>query len=238
MSDYVAQSRPVVITGATTHWKALNFSHEQGWTNERLRQVIGKKGVHVKVSDDGRFEGPEAGELWPGGLDALEDIPPEILGQMQSPELVLVRPAAVDMTFNSFLDMMYDSSCDDEGATCWRPPASLYIEYLSMDSYVKELDDDIASFPFATPLTGEKRHFWFGNGRTLGKMHFDPYDNLLCPVSGSKHLTLIAPHRNEQLYEGHMREALLHYDLDSGVRCVIACARSRTVESLTVCVTR
>ncbi len=49
-------------------------------------------------------------------------------------------------------------------------------------------------------------------GRTLGKLHFDPYDNFMCMVSGAKQFLIFEPHHNEQLYEGHIREAQLTYE--------------------------
>ena len=62
----------------------------------------------------------------------------------------------------------------------------------------------------------EHQNIWLGNGKTLGRLHFDPYDNLLTMVAGQKHVDLFAPHRNERLYEGHIREAQLEFSLDTG----------------------
>ena len=31
----------------------------------------------------------------------------------------------------------------------------------------------------AAALTQEHLNIWLGNGRTVGKLHFDPFDNLL-----------------------------------------------------------
>jgi hypothetical protein len=57
-------------------------------------------------------------------------------------------------------------------------------------------------------------YLWIGDGRTVGKMHFDPYDNILVQLSGSKKFLLIDPSQNERLYEGHMREAEIECDVD------------------------
>lgn len=37
-------------------------------------------------------------------------------------------------------------------------------------------------------------------------------------VAGAKSVTLFRPNRNVELYEGHMREAILDFDTHSGVR--------------------
>lgn len=275
MDNYVTASQPVVVTDATTHWPAVSAN---AWSNAELRRLIGSQRVHVKVSDDGRFEGPEDIRRWVSDIGHEPDVPDFVRDRLQSPELVLVRPAAVDMSFNDFLDFMYAGSAHHaqrggggggegnatgvEGSVCAdgadasasscapalsagadvdvdgsesvaaataagaagaagtapgrRAPASLYIEYLSMDGYVKELNEHVTDFKFAARLTNGKRHFWFGNGNTTGKLHFDGYDNMLSPVAGSKHLTLIGPHRNEDVYEGHMMETMLAWDADTG----------------------
>ena len=58
-------------------------------------------------------------------------------------------------------------------------------------------------------LKGGKAHFWLGDGRTVGKLHFDQFDNLLVQLVGSKKFFLLDPTHNNRLREGHMREALL-----------------------------
>jgi hypothetical protein len=54
-----------------------------------------------------------------------------------------------------------------------------------------------------------KAHLWLGDGRTVGKLHFDPFDNILVQLAGAKTFRLTDPGRNERLLEGHMREAEL-----------------------------
>ncbi|CAE7581388.1 unnamed protein product [Symbiodinium microadriaticum] len=54
-----------------------------------------------------------------------------------------------------------------------------------------------------------KGHMWIGDGYTVGKLHFDPYDNILLQVEGAKRFRLVDPSDNTRMYEGHMREAEL-----------------------------
>jgi hypothetical protein len=49
-------------------------------------------------------------------------------------------------------------------------------------------------------------HLWLGDGTTLGKLHFDPFDNLLVQIRGTKIFSM-AP--ASSLPEGHLREGML-----------------------------
>ncbi|KAL8618973.1 hypothetical protein ACOMHN_018356 [Nucella lapillus] len=54
-------------------------------------------------------------------------------------------------------------------------------------------------------------NIWLSDGNTLGKAHFDPFDNFLCQISGEKEVMLFEP-RNDFLYEAHIPEAILSYN--------------------------
>jgi len=56
---------------------------------------------------------------------------------------------------------------------------------------------------------------WLGNGKTIGKLHFDQFENLLSQVTGAKEFIIYPPHENENLYEGHLAEAQLSFDLET-----------------------
>jgi hypothetical protein len=60
---------------------------------------------------------------------------------------------------------------------------SFYLEYCSIPSSLPRMMADIADgFAWADFLDREMTNIWLGNGRTLGKLHFDPFDNLLCQI--------------------------------------------------------
>jgi len=183
----------VIITGALKKWKALTK-----WSHSYLRSKLGSKKVNVKLTPDGQFEGCEKLNLW----DGFEmPVPDYVHSRLQSPDQVVVRPANLHTDFDDFMDMLYDV----------RLNTSFYLEYCSIKSDLPELLDDISGFEFANFLRESLTNIWLGNGKTVGKLHFDEYDNLLCQVSGKKTVVLFDPHKNENLYEGYIREAVLSY---------------------------
>ena len=90
---------------------------------------------------------------------------------------------------------------------------SLYIEYLSMMDNFGELvsQTGISSLtgylPFAEFLREleESRNVWIGDGKTVGKLHFDPFENLLTMVKGSKTFTIFDISMSHTFREGHIR---------------------------------
>lgn len=46
----------------------------------------------------------------------------------------------------------------------------------------------------------------------MGKVHFDPFDNILVQLAGQKTFRLVDPSKNERFFEGHMREAELQVE--------------------------
>ena len=192
---YLQHSKPVIIKNATKAWPA--FSR---WTNDFLRGKYGDKRVHVKVTSDGEFEGCDAAEKFENYGSFY--VPPKVLSQLKYPDLVVVRPAVLDIPFKQFLDMIERKT-----------NVSAYLEYSSLRQYFPELEQDLEEFQFIPGfLKLDQLNIWLSNGNTLGKLHFDPYDNFLCQLSGKKELTLFEPHNNYNLYEAHIQEAVLGYD--------------------------
>ena len=166
--SFLSVSRPVIIRGAINEWPAM-----KKWSMEYLREKYGRKEIHVKITQDGVFEGVEAASLWPGYSDSW--IPDRVRTQLSFPDLVVVRPATDEMAFGDFLDLV-SLGRNKSGV-------SSYLEYSSIPSYLPILENDIERLPFVGDLL-ERKHLniWLSDGDTLGKLHFDPYDNLLCQV--------------------------------------------------------
>ena len=166
IQDYLLRSRPVVIENAVGNWPAM-----KKWTTEFLHKEFGSREIHIKLTPNGNFEGVESATLW---ADYHEDwIPEEVKSQLSFPDLVVVRPATSEMKFSDFLELI----------TSGNSSYSAYLEYSSIPHYMPKLEDDILELPFVENLL-ERRHLniWLSDGNTLGKLHFDPFDNFLCQV--------------------------------------------------------
>lgn len=143
-------------------------------------------------------EGVEERALW--DETRQNPIPDAVAVQLPFPDLVVVRPAPVDMGFSEFLTLLYTGQ-----------NLSAYMEYASLDQYMPEMRADILEPSIAGGLLLDQTNIWLGDGRTVGKLHFDQYENLLCQVAGEKHITLYPPRDNTALYEGHIPEAQWQY---------------------------
>ncbi|KAJ9456945.1 JmjC domain-containing protein E [Diplonema papillatum] len=211
--DFVETSRPVVLRGAAAGWA----SH--AWTAERVAERLGDRPLHVKVAPNGVFEGPEPLSWWTS--TTAQDTPLHVLGRLQSPDRVLVRPASTTLPLHELLAALrrnttvgrsFKESLDH--ADTLNESTSFYLEYASLAG-LGELEDDVSVPDWFPHLQLAVKNIWFG-GSTLGKAHFDPYDNLMSVISGKKTFTLFHPHENENMYEGHIREANLEYDTETG----------------------
>ena len=128
------------------------------------------------------------------------------LYQIEFKDIIIARPAGVDVSLSSFLELLETEK-----------RISLYLEYLPFKGYLPDLERDAMEYPWANShLHRLHRNVWIGNGRTIGKLHFDPYENLMTVLSGQKHFTLFSPLLGSELYEGYLREGQLGADLGSG----------------------
>ncbi|XP_066275807.1 uncharacterized protein [Branchiostoma lanceolatum] len=202
--NYVKHSRPVIITGAMDQWNVL-----KKWSNEFLRERLGKKEVHIKLTSGGEYEGVEEASLWEDF--GTFQIPLQLRDQLPFPDLVVVRPATMNLKFGKFLDMI------EETARLEVKNMSAYLEYSSIPQYMPTLQADIPGFPFVNDLLSRRHlNMWLSDGNTLGKLHFDPFDNLLCQISGKKEVILFEPHDNTRLYEAHIPDGILEFNNRTG----------------------
>lgn len=164
--QFLFRSKPVILEKGVENWQAM-----KKWTVEYLKGLYGEKKIHIKLTEDGEFEGVESGTLWEGYRD--DRIPETVRSQMLHPDLVVVRPASAEMTFSQFLDFITSSN----------RTYSAYLEYSSIPSHLPRLEEDISEMPFLNGLL-DRQHLnvWLSDGNTLGKLHFDPFDNFLCQV--------------------------------------------------------
>ncbi|KAL4225174.1 hypothetical protein ACF0H5_015866 [Mactra antiquata] len=201
--NHLKISKPVIIKNAIKHWPAL-FK----WTNEYFKAELGDRNVHLKLTPSGEFEGIDhAGNFQ--NFDSF-NIPPDVRNQLLFPDLVVVRPATVNLNMSEFIDVIESVSSRK------RTGFSAYLEYSSITNIMPDLENDIEEMPFFTDVLELKhRNIWLSDGNTLGKLHFDQFDNFLCQLSGRKQVILYDPHDNRKLYESHIPEAMLGYNKTS-----------------------
>lgn len=121
-TDYLQISKPVIITGGLESWTA-----KSKWTNEFLRLKYGDERVHVKMSPTSDYEGIEPAEWWDNHQDFY--IPHTVKVKLQFPDLVVPRPAPVNMNFSEFISLM------EKIANGTISNASAYLEYSSIRNY-------------------------------------------------------------------------------------------------------
>jgi len=193
-NNYLSSSKPIIITGAMDKWQAKNR-----WSNDALADRYGNKSVHVKLSPTSDYEGIESVTLW--NKSNLR-IPDKVLEKLPYADLVVPRPAPVNMKFAEFLALV-EKIADGRISN-----ASAYLEYSSIRQYFPELEADIGEPEFIRHrLKLRHLNMWLSDGNTVGKLHFDPYDNLLCQIDGQKEVILFEPHNNQNMYEAHIPEA-------------------------------
>ena len=105
MEKYLKKSQPLIIRGGARKWDAISK-----WSSKFLRQKYGHLNVHVKMTPGGDYEGIENANEWE---DFAKFNPPEyVKEQLLYPDLVVVRPAGVDMKFGKFLELIEKSAAN------------------------------------------------------------------------------------------------------------------------------
>ncbi|KAG7386156.1 Lysine-specific demethylase 8 [Phytophthora pseudosyringae] len=184
--DVMLQNEPVIITGAMEFWPALGRAagSERAWKDVKyLRRVAGLRTVPVEVGSS-------------------------YLGDDWGQEL---------MTLNAFLDRHILSplardkkSADSKDAQPTSPKRLGYLAQHRLFDQIPVLGRDIMTPDYCTVQRVEDVddvededitiNSWFGPGGTVSPLHFDPKDNVLCQVVGTKYLRLYAPKESEKLY--------------------------------------
>ncbi len=167
---YLKRSHPVIIEDIVSQWPAFNK-----WTNEFLRETGRDNDVHIKLTPGGDYEGVESVEMWENYQSF--QIPADVKKHLPYPDLVVVRPAAMNMKYSEFMDFINRTAQSTERKV------SAYLEYSSLSDTLPGLEEDIKEPEFAAKILNLKHvNVWHSDGHTLGRLHFDPYDNLLCQV--------------------------------------------------------
>ncbi|CAN0160535.1 unnamed protein product [Pylaiella littoralis] len=184
MEAFVNRSRPAVIKNFQE-----GFAPKEAWSWTALSERFGDSVVRVSLSETGRFDGPEPGDVW--GLDPGEE--------------VLVRPPATSMAFSAFVRLLREEGIKE----------SFYLEYLALHQYLGDSLAEMVPLPAAVAESGLElllTNFWVGKGGTTAVLHYDDYENLLCQLRGTKELVLFPPKDLQNLYYVGRRKGKLKYD--------------------------
>ena len=81
-------------------------------------------------------------------------MPAAVRSKLVAQDLVVVRPAGVEMDFGEFMDILSTPKMN----------VSAYMEYTSMSAYLPRLLEDVRLFDFARFLKVQHQNIWIGNG--------------------------------------------------------------------------
>lgn len=193
--EYLEQSRPVIIKNAVSHWPAFQL-----WGRNFFAEKYSLNKIHVKLGVNGVFEGPELRKLWEKEKNSL---PENIREQLEFPDLVMARPGHVDLEMDQIV-AMFQNETRDPIRDKW---LSAYIEYTPISSHFDELKKHVKELDYFKELKLRHQNIWIGDGQTLGKMHFDEFENAMVMIKGRKQFLVFDPRDNKNLYEGHIPEA-------------------------------
>mmetsp|Transcript_26049 Transcript_26049/g.56630 ORF Transcript_26049/g.56630 Transcript_26049/m.56630 type:complete len:536 (-) Transcript_26049:1237-2844(-) len=217
--EYVGRNKPVIIEGGTRAW--LDKINELKWVD--LESKYGNSKVHVKLvpkeshESYGHFECCENVNQW--SASSGPDAPDYVLKKLAHKEKILVRPLQVTMSMKDFLRCLQtDEACQVGDQLYDTRHLSMYVEYLAISGNLTELSQlskDSPPYDFLVDKL-EVENIWISKGKTIGCLHFDPYENLLAQIVGNKTFTLLDPSHNSRLNEGHLREAMYTYEPSNG----------------------
>ncbi|CAM9293620.1 unnamed protein product [Ectocarpus sp. 6 AP-2014] len=183
MEAFVNKSKPAVIKNFQD-----GFAPKEAWSWTALSERFGDSMVRVSLSETGRFDGPEPGDMW--GLAPGDE--------------VLVRPPATSMAFSDFVRLLRQEGIKE----------TFYLEYLALHQYLGTPMAEMVPLPTAAAESGLElllTNLWVGKGGTTAVLHYDDYENLLCQVRGTKELVLFPPKDLENLYYVGRRKGKLKY---------------------------
>lgn len=227
INQYWLPQKPVIITNfpaKSVSKTSCTSSISTESVNSILGDIlsVGHKKVGVKLSPTRDFEGVDSLQHW--STSSTQVVPRPILDQMVTPDQVVVRAPHASMSINDYISMI--SKPDDEISTNTNTNITsksvyAYVEYQDIQNNFPELQSKLlhSEHLLGNPLLDQiflqgKPYLWLGDGDTVGKLHFDQYDNILVQLEGSKTFRLIDPQRNERMMEGHMREAQLEVQMN------------------------
>jgi lysine-specific demethylase 8 len=183
--QYFDQRMPVVITGATAGWRALDKWRDLAY----LEREYGHRTVPVEIGrpldDDERAQA--ADKTWKESALTLSEFIRSYLLPSSQHDHHHQRRA--------------DGDGDDDHADAGLPFDR--IGYLAQHALIEQLpalQDDFAPPQYCALGELSNINTWLGTSCTVTSLHFDSYDNFLTQVAGYKYVRLYHPSQTPFLY--------------------------------------
>lgn len=161
---------PAVFEGCVRSWPACRLWEPSTGGLERLKHLAGPAAVEVMAST--------SGSNFYGDIRGHHRIP---------------------LQFHSFLDLAVSNLDPEENSHLYLAQAPIFNRESTSPAPLRALMDDIATPSFLpSPLSAV--NLWMSVNGSRSSTHYDPFHNLLCVVSGCKHVKLWAPSAAPSLY--------------------------------------
>ena len=174
LEQYVAASRPVVLTGLLDDWAAVQPSSSRRWDLDYLWRKAANSTVKAYISPDGEFEAVRRADEVVGGE--------RVCAGCAADELVLMRPAETEVRLEHFLWLVKGYENPERAAFyLQKHPLSKWRALGLVEDVTPPPHERLA--PFLRPL---HELLWLATQCTVGPLHYDEQENLHAMVSAPR----------------------------------------------------
>ena len=166
LEQYVAASKPVVLTGLLDDWAAVQPSSARRWDLDYLWRKAANSTVKAYVSPDGEYEAVRRANDVVGGE--------RVCAGCATDEQVLLRPAETEMRLEHFLWLVKGYENPERAAFyLQKHPLSKWRGLGLVKDVTPPPHERLA--PFLRPL---HELLWLATQCTVGPLHYDEQENL------------------------------------------------------------
>ena len=174
LEQYVAASRPVVLTGLLDDWAAVQPLSSRRWDLDYLWRKAGNSTVKAYISPDGEFEAVRRADEVVGGE--------RVCAGCAADEQVLMRPAETEVRLEHFLWLVRGYENPERAAFyLQKHPLSKWRGLGLVEDVTPPPHERLA--PFLRPL---HELLWLATQCTVGPLHYDEHENLHAMVSAPR----------------------------------------------------
>ena len=187
-SRYLVPSQPVILRGALAHWPAVRPGSGRCWADTAyLHRVAGDRLVPVEMC---------------ASADATQTYLSESFKQHVMPMAAFISDHVLNPEgWGSADGSTMVAAASEQCAYLAQHPLFDQIPALKDDIVTPELCDARLPDEVGDPDAAVTHvNAWFGPKGTVSPLHYDPFHNLLCQVSGFKYVRLIDAKHSARLY--------------------------------------